>query len=229
SNFRAKESTWRYATIGSEYAVQTSCFLFFSPSMFGVSAVSPPMCRPCRPAAASAASTPVSRSPRSKISQLVLGSRVTAETTDCGVLVPMSEPCCGCSVTLQSGHHCAIAALKALSNSYRIGKTGSEKVWMSALPLDCATTYAATILPHSCSWAGFAIEVSNMAPLGWSVDALVLTQMPFCFASARPEAMVDSGMPLVRMPAGFCWMAELKAACWALGVVPEIRSLYFQP
>jgi hypothetical protein len=68
-----------------------------------------------------------------------------------------------------------------------------------------------------------------MAPLGWSVDALVLTQMPFCFARASPVLIVDSGMPLVRMPAGFCWMAELKAACCALGVVPEIRSLYVQP
>src|SRR5260370_41796945 len=110
-----------------------------------------------------------------------------------------------------------------------MGKTGNEKVWMSAFPLDCVTTYAATILPHSCSWSGLAIEVSNMAPLGWSVDALVLTQMPFCFARARLVPSVASGIPLVRIPAGFSWMAELKAACCALGVDPEIRALYVQP
>src|SRR5438105_3364564 len=68
-----------------------------------------------------------------------------------------------------------------------------------------------------------------MAPLGWSVDALVLTQMPFCFARASCVLSVASGMPLVRMPAGFSWMAELMAACCAVGVVPELRSLYVQP
>ena len=36
-------------------------------------------------------------------------------------------------------------------------------------------------------------------------------------------------MPLVTMPAGSNWMAESMAACWLVGVVPEFRSLYFQP
>ena len=40
---------------------------------------------------------------------------------------------------------------------------------------------------------------------------------------------VEFGMPLVRMPAGFNWIAEAMAACWLAGVVPDCRSLYFQP
>ena len=40
---------------------------------------------------------------------------------------------------------------------------------------------------------------------------------------------MELGIPLVRMPAGFSWMAEFMAACWAAGVDPEIRSLYFHP
>ena len=31
------------------------------------------------------------------------------------------------------------------------------------------------------------------------------------------------------MPAGFSWMAELMAACCAVGVAPEIKFLYVQP
>src|SRR5580704_10419418 len=68
-----------------------------------------------------------------------------------------------------------------------------------------------------------------MAPDGGLVSALLLTQMPFCAARVSCAWIVELGIPLVRMPAGFSWMAEFMAACWADGVDPEIRSLYFQP
>src|SRR5271169_3320710 len=68
-----------------------------------------------------------------------------------------------------------------------------------------------------------------MAPLGGDVSALLLTQMPFCCARMSCDCSVEFGMPLVTMPAGFNWMAELIAACCVAGVPPEIRSLYFQP
>src|ERR1700751_1031333 len=68
-----------------------------------------------------------------------------------------------------------------------------------------------------------------MAPDGGLVSALLLTQMPFCAARASCDWIVELGIPLVRMPAGFSWMAEFMAACWVAGVDPEIRSLYFQP
>ena len=53
--------------------------------------------------------------------------------------------------------------------------------------------------------------------------------MPFDFASASCDLIVEIGMPLVRMPSGLCWMAESIAFCWSSGVAPEMRSLYFQP
>src|SRR5579859_599288 len=68
-----------------------------------------------------------------------------------------------------------------------------------------------------------------MAPDGGLVVALLLTQMPFCAARVSCAWIVVLGIPLVRMPAGFSWMAEFMAACWVAGVDPEIRSLYFQP
>jgi hypothetical protein len=68
-----------------------------------------------------------------------------------------------------------------------------------------------------------------MAPLAADVSALLLTQMPFCAARASCVVSVEFGMPLVTMPAGFSWIAEAIAACWVAGVVPELRSLYFQP
>src|ERR1700726_3336986 len=68
-----------------------------------------------------------------------------------------------------------------------------------------------------------------MAPDGGLVSALLLTQMPFCAARVSCAWIVEFGIPLVRMPAGFSWMAEFMAACWVAGVEPEIRSLYFQP
>src|SRR5579859_2662278 len=68
-----------------------------------------------------------------------------------------------------------------------------------------------------------------MAPDGGLVVALLLTQMPFCAARVSCAWMVVLGIPLVRMPAGFSWIAEFMAACWVAGVDPEIRSLYFQP
>src|SRR5580658_1878437 len=68
-----------------------------------------------------------------------------------------------------------------------------------------------------------------MAPDGELVSALLLTQMPFCAARTSCAWIVELGIPLVRMPAGFSWMAEFMAACWAAGVDPEIRSLYFHP
>src|ERR1700689_2039314 len=68
-----------------------------------------------------------------------------------------------------------------------------------------------------------------MAPLSGDVSALLLTQMRFDAARASCAVSVEFGMPLVRMPAGFSWMAEAMAACWLAGVVPELRSLYFQP
>src|ERR1700722_4074417 len=68
-----------------------------------------------------------------------------------------------------------------------------------------------------------------MAPDGGLVSALLLTQMPFCAARVSCAWIVELGIPLVRMPAGFSWMAEFMAACWVAGVEPEIRSLYFQP
>ena len=71
--------------------------------------------------------------------------------------------------------------------------------------------------------------MSYMAPLSGDVSALLLTQMPFCAARASCVVSVEFGMPLVRMPAGFSWMAEAMAACWLAGVVPDCRSLYFQP
>src|ERR1700722_20923017 len=152
SNLRAIESTWRYATIGSEYAVQTFSVPAFSPAMFGVSAVRPPIFRPDRPAAFTAASTPISRSPRSKISQLVLGFRVTTEGTWLvRALVPRLAAGTAFVLTLQLGHHWPIAATNAVSKSSRIGNAVSWKSWTTALPWDWTTTYAATILPHSAS------------------------------------------------------------------------------
>ena len=71
--------------------------------------------------------------------------------------------------------------------------------------------------------------MSNMEPDGELVSALLLTQMPFCAARVSCAWIVVLGIPLVRMPAGFSWMAEFMAACWEAGVVPEIRSLYFHP
>src|SRR5271169_2148395 len=68
-----------------------------------------------------------------------------------------------------------------------------------------------------------------MAPTAGDVSALLLTQMPFDAARASCVVSVEFGMPLVRMPNGFSWMAEAIAACWLAGVVPELRSLYFQP
>src|SRR5579859_5972850 len=68
-----------------------------------------------------------------------------------------------------------------------------------------------------------------MAPDGGLVSALLLTQMPFWAARVSCAWIVVLGIPLVRMPAGFSWMAEFMAACWVAGVDPEIRSLYFQP
>src|ERR1700730_15096175 len=68
-----------------------------------------------------------------------------------------------------------------------------------------------------------------MAPDAGLVSALLLTQMPFCWARVSCAWIVVLGIPLVRMPAGFSWMAEFMAACWVAGVDPEIRSLYFQP
>src|SRR5579863_5652936 len=68
-----------------------------------------------------------------------------------------------------------------------------------------------------------------MAPDGGLVSALLLTQMPFWAARVSCAWIVELGIPLVRIPAGFSWMAEFMAACWVAGVAPEIRSLYFQP
>src|ERR1700721_4032317 len=68
-----------------------------------------------------------------------------------------------------------------------------------------------------------------MAPDAGLVSALLLTQMPFCWARVSCAWIVVLGIPLVRMPAGFSWMAEFMAACWVAGVDPEVRSLYFQP
>ena len=59
--------------------------------------------------------------------------------------------------------------------------------------------------------------------------ALLFTQMPFCAARLSCAWIAELGIPLVRMPAGFSWMAELMADCCAVGVPPEIRSLYVQP
>src|SRR6266478_7255258 len=68
-----------------------------------------------------------------------------------------------------------------------------------------------------------------MAPLGGDVVALLFTQMPFCAARLSCVWIVELGIPLVRMPAGFSWMAEFMADCCVLDVDPEIRSLYVQP
>src|ERR1700729_3822473 len=68
-----------------------------------------------------------------------------------------------------------------------------------------------------------------MAPTAGDVSALLLTQMPFDVARASCVVSVEFGIPLVRMPNGFSWMAEAIAACWLAGVVPDCRSLYFQP
>ena len=68
-----------------------------------------------------------------------------------------------------------------------------------------------------------------MAATGGDVSALLLTQMPLDVARASCVVSVEFGMPLVRMPAGFNWIAEAMAACWLAGVVPDCRSLYFQP
>src|SRR5580693_1157544 len=99
----------------------------------------------------SAVRTPISRSPRSKISQLVSGFRVTTEVTWLvRALVPRLAAGTAFVVTLQVEHHWRTQVTKEASKSSRIGKAVSWKSWTTALPLDWVTTYAATILPH---WA----------------------------------------------------------------------------